>query len=1179
MKSSQKIQVSFFSLVFLMLGFLVLPVIGQQFVVAVPASTTEKDNEKTLGPFTGTVVDSADKPVAGATVWLLGGVYPGDPIVKAETTTDEKGQFQIAAMKWEDISETSFPRVRPPMLSARDSQGRIGGQIRYYRRAMSEDQSKAFENVQIKLQDVKDYQGRLVDAAGQPITKATVKPLNGSYQKTEEQYYISYEFPASLRNELATETAEDGSFTIRNLPVQGRLALVINAEGFGKPWARLNLEKSATIKISRPGNIHGSITCAKDPQAVAGIKIQLYISSAVRERRERLPDCEVGYSDVGLTQKDGTFQFENVLPGTGSVYPELPESCPYYVADLSPVEVKSGETCTISWELKPAVKVQGKVVDQETGEGVSGVYVMFYYQDGVGGGRQKPATTDAKGEFTIYTRPGKANINIWQIPDQYVTSQQTQTIEIKEDTTLEPIKLARASLLEGIVVDESGNPVADAEIRCNAMDMSAPYMADRDVRSDASGKFVLKKTLPKQSFSIRARSKKAASEPLSFTVGESKPPIRLVVNEKTSFALRGAVVDDAGRPIPNAEISTTLHLWFGNWGTSSACDSSKTDAAGKFEIAGLWPGDKYDIRISASGFEKYGSKQITGTPGGTHDFGKIALVGAGNVVEGTVVDSSGNPIPDVRVFNSGDGPEPMETRSDNAGKFQLKGFRKGPVFVFADKEGFRFTGLKTNAGATDAVLKMLKTDEPIAQPSPLSTSLKEAEKQAARAILEKMWATTTGSQRRWARYKMAQIDPELAGKWAAEAKVKPEDILEPKIAINKAAQEDLEEAISLIAKQGGQAYYLLKDLVNNFAQSDPEKALRCAEEAVVRARSMDQPQRAIGLAQMGALVTRLGNKEAGQKLIEEAVAMAEKFKPSDRNNYTLGTIAVAVGSSDISRAESLLAKIPEKNERDRFVANLAASLDDLDKAESLLKEIEPWYAQRARMRLACRIAAKRPADAIRLIENIPSQYGREEEEKAKAFGWLAAIIAPQDQKLAHGLIDRAFAIYLKPADRSFGNYGGRAAQAAVLVVEAHQAGYPDMESAIYRMLAVRPTTKDAWSPVAVQESVVVMAMYLALIDPQSAKQLLQSIEPTSDSIGSGYSGVGRDEWLKAWALADPQHALELADLEKTSAKDQNEKQRAEYALREMVELWVKEPGERLKILGRYQDMLPPEDDF
>ena len=92
---------------------------------------------------------------------------------------------------------------------------------------------------------------------------------------------------------------------------------------------------------------------------------------------------------------------------------------------------------------------------------------------------------------------------------------------------------------------------------------------------------------------------------------------------------------------------------------------------------------------------------------------------------------------------------------------------------------------------------MLHTDESVPQrPADWQTSLSEEEKKAAHKVLEKIWATATGRRRQQVRYKMARIDPELAAKWAVEAKVKPEDIPEPK-PIQKIADEDLDDALAI----------------------------------------------------------------------------------------------------------------------------------------------------------------------------------------------------------------------------------------------------------------------------------------------------------------------------------------------------------------------------------------------
>jgi hypothetical protein len=293
-----------------------------------------------------------------------------------------------------------------------------------------------------------------------------------------------------------------------------------------------------------------------------------------------------------------------------------------------------------------------------------------------------------------------------------------------------------------------------------------------------------------------------------------------------------------------------------------------------------------------------------------------------------------------------------------------------------------------------------------------------------------------------------------------------------------------------------------------------------------------------------------------------------------------GKFAVSVAVNNPPQALALAERLPKKDERDRCRANVAAAMDDLAKAEEILKSIEPWPARRARARLAYRIAPTRPAEAIRLIETMSSNDGNENAAKAQAFGWLAVAIAPHDRAQSHRLIDRAFATYLKPGERSYGGYGGSAARAALLTVLARQIGYPDLQSAEYRVLALRPTGRDVWSPAGVQETTVMIALFLGLIDPPAAKGLLQSVEAASDVIGTGGSGIGRRDWLVAWALTDPEHAVELATRELATAKNAQAKQNAFYTVTETVQLLLTAPGERLKHISQNKpDMASPDREY
>ncbi len=478
----------------------------------------------------------------------------------------------------------------------------------------------------------------------------------------------------------------------------------------------------------------------------------------------------------------------------------------------------------------------------------------------------------------------------------------------------------------------------------------------------------------------------------------------------------------------------TINLWFGDHGTSFVCETVAADAAGNFRIGGLWAGDKYEVRVSAADYEMRGTQAIEGTVGGTIDFGKIALRSIGGVVAGKVVDSSGKPLADVRVFNCGDAPAPLETRSDDAGKFRLAGLRKGTVYVSAEKDGYRFSGVRTSCSATDAVVTMLRSDQPPPKWSAPPPPANEAEQRqiAARKVLELLATAKDQYIKERARAQLTALDAGQKAKSERPPAAKSSPPAPPKKNdIYSVAEEDVDEALSMVPQDQNQAYQQLKSLAEHFAGSDREKALRFVAEATVRARNLDDPRRVLTLAELGALASRLGNNQGGAKLAREAADMAGKWVLTEQREWQLASLAKTIAPVDLASALDLAKKI-RKERRSSCLADVAMALDDVTKAESVLKEVDGWNAGRARGRLAFRIAAAQPAEAIRLVENIPSDYGREELTKAAAFGWLATAIAPKDPKLAHRLIDRAFAIRLHLSDPTqylAGERGGAAGTA------------------------------------------------------------------------------------------------------------------------------------------------------
>ncbi|HBO46250.1 MAG TPA: hypothetical protein DD670_20460, partial [Planctomycetaceae bacterium] len=988
----------------------------------------------------------------------------------------------------------------------------------------------------IDLHDVEDYHGRLVDADGKPIVGATIRPMLWVGDASPESGIESFMLSAEVIRRATANTTDDGRFVLKGLPQNGRTTVRLTTEGFGSPYVDFVMTKPVTIQLDKPGSVRGTIDA--DGQAVTD-EIRLSLHNAQIARSVAELEVIISHHDQTKTGADGAFRFEAVPPGKYQVAPQLPEELPYYVDQETPIEVKPGEEAAATITLKKAIEIKGKVADQTTGKGLKGVRLYFqtpYTPGGTHWGRT--TTTNEAGEFTVHAKPGKLTSYLAEAPEGYLLSdrsQQSKTIDVTGPMPWPTIELSQAASVEGIVVDDAGEPVADAEIWYLTGDGMHSH---GHVKSDASGKFLLKQGSPNSPISLRVKATTATSDgPVNVTPAELKEPVKITVSEKHGSRMTGKLVDKQGKPIGGAGVGLQTSWMLAGSGIGFQMTSTTTDADGNFAFEGLWPGDSYQLMIEAAGYAKYQSANVTAKPARAHDFGQIVLAGTQSVVEGAVVDSAGKPLAGVRVFNSGDAPEPLFTKTDEAGRFRLKGFPSGKVHVFAHHADYRFTALRTETDAEPVTLVMLHADEPVPQQSQPAEPTLDQRKQAVRKTIERLWKARGAKEMQGLIRVMAQIDPEAALAWSKEVGGRYDRTVYSTLAENLAAT-DIEEALDLLDRRN---YYAIKELGQKLVDTCPEAAMRCAEEMVPLARAMDQPQRAVALADVGGLIVRLGNRPAGSKLIEEAAAMVESMGSGKSRQEAAQQVAVRLALVDPDRAVEMLKSAVNLEEKPYYLRNVAvqAATHELAKAKAMMKEMQPWYAEDVVTPIAYRIARSDPDEALAFVRESGVGDGRQDFTNAKtqALGWIAVAMADKDRKKARALIDEALDLCAAPEDasRGSGSRDRRAIVAAFLAVQARRIGHPDMESVVWRVLASRATTKDTWSPASAAERNVAAALILALVDPAAAREMLEPYEDKGDEFGGGGTGIGSRELFKASFLADAATLDQRIDRELESA--------------------------------------------
>ncbi len=222
------------------------------------------------------------------------------------------------------------------------------------------------------------------------------------------------------------------------------------------------------------------------------------------------------------------------------------------------------------------------------------------------------------------------------------------------------IVLSKRATIRGKVV-MGGKPVEGAR-----MAIAGPDLAKRSAFSQADGSFVLE-GVPFGKQQISAGTYEVEKPQAVDVKGDVDG---LTVEVKEMAALHGTITRK-GNPVPDAVVQTSIG------------PSARSDKDGKYELAGL-PVGEIQVTVQGTGaiaafapFTKVTTVAATSTK---YDF---ELTGAAEVV-GTVVDTAGNPVPNVYVFLN----EPKlgdlgESMTDANGKFRCTSMLGGGSYRVA----------------------------------------------------------------------------------------------------------------------------------------------------------------------------------------------------------------------------------------------------------------------------------------------------------------------------------------------------------------------------------------------------------------------------------------------------------------------------------------------------------------
>ena len=638
-------------------------------------------------PVTGLVLDSAGKPVPGASVRLvpwprdfekwtmqLAGRWEPEPVAKG--ASDAQGRFRLTAPEagmWRVIVEAAgkVPRQHGlvPLLEAE-------------------------ELPPVRLPDDVRLEAQVVDPAGKPVEGARVVVASSEKPGKRSRAFIVDPWEPVLRtavtgaNGKAVVPLDEGERWLLAVLTAG--SPPARAEGAGRQSnLRLDLERACTRIIEVTDGQRRPVQ-----GAVARIGSQAWLTSDTAGRIVVPARCK----------------------GSTTLNIDTSEARDLVTVQLSPLPAgKTPEEVPVRVTLpEPLPRLTGRAMDAESREPVAGAFVWL---DG------SPALfvrTDARGSYTVTApAPGEQGV-LRAVSPEHMPALETVQASPGAPPAGPAFALVPSAVVDGAVVDAEDRPVSGAQVQVLPQPDGRPSMARlaeaaRPVRTDARGLFRFR-VASRMLHEIRAEHEGFA--PASVKIPELEPrkarrDVRIVLERgRTAF---GRVVDTRDQPVagarvrlqPVAEEDEPGIFTMGSFEGGSGFEGT-TDATGRFEIGRLRAG-RFDLIARAQGFAPMAVRGVAvqGKAASRVDLGTVVLP-PGLTVEGTVVDPQGRPIEEAvvsaqpgsfmaaRTFLLERGEEPLKTGPD--GRFALQGLREGTrIEIQAWKEGY----LEGSAGGVD----------------------------------------------------------------------------------------------------------------------------------------------------------------------------------------------------------------------------------------------------------------------------------------------------------------------------------------------------------------------------------------------------------------------------------------------------------------------------------------------
>lgn len=1066
---------------------------------------------------TGTVKDAAGQPVAGARVFIL---VISDR--RAESFEAPHQEVQTAA----DGAFSLESPVEPAQVSYFDALAyKPGLAVDFY-------SGSSIRPLQFVLKPLAPVTGTVLDPNGKPLSGVRVS-ISSVYERGEEVHKHA-QVPQELQDLLAVETDAQGQYTLQAVAGDVRPTIAVRAPGYAEVSYTFNTVV-APIRLQKSGTLQGQLTCA-DP----AVKLEGYSVRTYTDIRGLNPESYGGAQALATTDANGRFTIPEIHPGECSISVMAPAESAHGVRSTT-AQVGSGKVTEVALAVEKLAPVKGRVIAEDTGQAIADVRIYAGESSG---------KTGADGTFNLQCLPGKASLHAYDPARVYLQTDyrtpKTFTV-VPEGLDIGDIALKRGRELTVLVVDEAGQPVPGAKIRyqlSSGGDMPPPSLNDR-IQTDDQGAHTFK-GLSAETAVLSAIKDDLASEVAQVQVDKQQGPLKLVLRPGLIASMTVVLRYEDGQPATDARVE--LYERSAQYGTTRSAPAP--DAEGRVTATALTPGDGYSFKISAPGCWPLDTPDWPAVAGELHDCGVITLARSRGVVAGKVVNAAGEPAAGITVACTLETPKPVTSTTGPDGAFRFEGLMEGPVYLFAYAGGTRCTAQQVQTGQQDLVLRAPATGpltfgEPITPP-PLMPAA-EAQKLGRELLIEALDQTKGGGK--WERnsllLSLAKIDPETA--FDAAAKGGDSDSwIKAYVALSHLADEPEEARLLLEQIVAQDLFYVIAyGMDQRHLKIAPEQG-RIIGELMVECGTLMTGPEALGAKSLGVRWLLKHDPAAGEALLPDLLARAQKLGVADRDGGTRGMVAQVIALRDPDAALALVEPLTES--REHYQSELVPSIARCNpqKALELAKSLPEWARDRAVAQALCFFPADQRDLAFAEARKLTTPY-----QKALALARLSQTHAASPEEARALLVEAVEALTQPQGNSRYGGMNNTREGLVMLAMLTRRAGCQEYRELVWRAIGDLSLASEYPQGPNWEYDYLRLAGPVAAVDPALGRHMLEmAIRRMGDLPKQEeyvlYSLIG------AAARCDSQWARQLLEQTGLAAKERDYWSRSMQAIAECL---------------------------